>query len=151
MSDLPKVDYYDGNVHIKINFSVYDERFVKAQQWLGDRVLEDCKPIMPLLTGNLQQRSHVEDNGKSVAFPGSYARYLYYGVKMVDSVSGKGPRKIPIAPGETILRFRKGAKLVPTNIPLKYSRAEAVPEWFEVAKKKNLQYWTDGVTRIIGG
>lgn len=151
MSGLPEIDYYDGNVYIKINLSEYNERFINAQQWLGDRVLEDCKPLMPLLTGSLQQRSRVEEGGKMVVFPGPYARYLYYGVKMVDSVSGKGPRKIPTAPGETILRFCKGAKLVPTNIPLTYARTEAVPEWFEVAKKKNLQYWTDGAAKIIGG
>ncbi|MDO4381290.1 MAG: hypothetical protein Q4D20_10500, partial [Clostridia bacterium] len=115
------------------------------------RVLEDCKPIMPLLTGSLQQRSHTESGGRFVVFPGLYSRYLYYGKKMVDSATGKGPRKIETSPGEYIFRYPKGSKLMATDIPLKYSRAEAVPEWFEVAKKKNLQYWTDGVARIVGG
>lgn len=151
MSKLPDIRYSDGNVHIKIDLSVFDERSVRAQQWLGDRVLEDCKPMMPLLTGSLQQRSHSESNGKKVVFPGPYARYLYYGKVMVDSKTGKGPRKIPNGPGGYVLRFRKGANLVPTDRPLTYSRAEAVPYWFEVAKKNHLQYWTDGVKRILGG
>ena len=148
---IHKINYSHGNVHIKINISEYESRVTHAQQWLGDRVLEDCRALMPLATGSLQQRSRVESDGKLVVFPGPYSRYLYYGMKMVDSVSGKGPMKIPTAAGETILRFHKGAKLVATNIPLRYSRAEAVPEWFEVAKQKNLQYWTNGVARIIGG
>lgn len=138
MSKLPDIRYSDGNVHIKIDLSVFDERAVRAQQWLGDRVLEDCKPIMPLLTGSLQQRSHSESNGKKVVFPGPYARYLYYGKVMVDPDTGS-------------TWAREGAEKILTDRPLTYSRAEAVPYWFEVAKKNHLQYWTDGVKRILGG
>ena len=138
MANSPKIDYIHGSVHIKVDLSVFEERVIKAQQWLGDRVLEDCKPIMPLLTGGLQQRSHTESDGRFVVFPGPYGRFLYYGKVMLDPVTGSSWAKY-------------GGKKVPTDIPLNYSRVEAVPEWFEVAKKKNLQYWTDGVARIVGG
>lgn len=67
------------------------------------------------------------------------------------SVTGKGPRKIPTGPGEYILRFRKGAKLVATDRPLKYSNPQAVPQWFEHAKRQNKQFWIDGVKEKIGG
>ncbi len=41
-----------------------------------------------------------------------YARYLYYGLKMVDSETGKGPSLIYDKTGAEIgYRFRKGAKL----------------------------------------
>ena len=151
MSDLPKINYDHGSVHVKLDLSILQRRRVEAQQWLGDRVLEDSRAYMPLVTGNLQQRSHTEDNGKKVIFPGPTAGYLYRGKVMVDSVTGKGPMRIPTGPGEYILRFRKGAKLVPTSRPLTYSRPEAMPEWFEHAKAIHGKFWIEGVAKIIGG
>lgn len=151
MSDFPKISYSDGGVHVTVDLRALDQRMKEAQQWLGDRVLEDCKACMPLLTGDLQQRSHTEDDGKRVVFPGPYARYLYGGVVMVDSVTGKGPRKIPTGPGEYVLRFRKGAKLIATDRPLTYSNPRAVPKWFEAAKQQHKQFWIDGVKEKIGG
>ena len=151
MSNFPNISYSDGNVHIHVNLHPFEERHRKAQQWLGDRVLEDSRACMPLLTGGLQQRSHTEDDGKKVVFPGPFSGYLYRGKVMVDSVTGKGPRRIPTGPGEYVLRFRKGAKLVSTARPLKYSRPQAVPEWFEHAKQRNKQFWIRGVREIIGG
>lgn len=151
MADFPKIEYKDGGVHVTVDLKAYEERTKRAQQWLGDRVLEDSRACMPIQTGSLQQRSHTEDNGKKVIFPGPYARYQYGGVIMVDSVTGKGPRKIPTGPGEYILRFRKGAKLVPTSRPLKYSSPQARPQWFEEAKKRYKDFWINGVKEILGG
>lgn len=85
MSNLPKISYSDGGVHVTVDLRALDQRMREAQQWLGDRVLEDCKACMPLLTGSLQQRSHTEDDGKKVIFPGPYARYQYGGKVMVDT------------------------------------------------------------------
>lgn len=151
MSDFPQITYDSGGVHVTLDLRGYAERHKEAQQWLGDRVLEDCRACMPHLTGDLQQRSHTEDNGRKVIFPGPTAGYLYRGKVMVDSVTGKGPRKIPTGPGEYILRFRKGAKLVPTTRNLNYSNPQAVPEWFEHAKRQYKQFWIDGVKEILGG
>lgn len=151
MSDFPKITYDSGGIHVKLDLHDLEQRHIKAQQWLGDRVLEDSRACMPLLTGGLQQRSHTEDNGRRVVFPGPYARYQYGGKVMVDSVTGKGPRKIPTGPGEYVLRFRKGAKLVPTQRPLTYSSPQAVPEWFEHAKAQNMQFWIKGIAEIMGG
>lgn len=147
----PHYSYVDGNVHVDIDLSPLGERALQAQRWLGDRVLEDCRSCMPLRTGDLQQRSHTEDDGRRVVFPGPYARYLYGGKVMVDSVTGKGPRRIPITQGEYILRFREGATLVPTDRPLTYSNPQAVPEWFEVAKQRHGHFWVEGVKEILGG
>lgn len=151
MSDFPKITYDSGGVHVTLDLRGYAERHRKAQQWLGDRVLEDCKACMPHLTGSLQQRSHTEDDGRKVFFPGPTAGYLYRGKVMVDSITGKGPRKIPTGPGEYVLRFRKGAKLVPTTRNLNYSNPQAVPEWFEHAKQQNKQFWIAGSAERLGG
>jgi len=151
MSDFPKFSYGSGGVHVTLDLRVLEQRQKAAQQWLGDRVLEDCKACMPHLTGNLQQRSHTEEDGKKVIFPGPYAGYLYRGKVMVDAETGKGPRKIPTGPGEFVLRFREGAKLVPTDRPLTYSNPQAVPEWFEVAKRRYAQFWINGVKEKLGG
>lgn len=151
MPDFPKITYDNGGVHVTLDLRAYQRRHKLAQQWLGDRVLEDSRACMPLLTGGFQQRSHTEDDGKKVVFPGPFAGVLYRGKVMVDSVTGKGPRKIPTAPGEYILRFNKGAKLVPTQRALSYSNPQAVPEWFEHAKRLNKQFWIEGVAKIMGG
>ena len=151
MPTFPNMSYTSGSVHVFLDLSGYEQRYTRAQQWLGDRVLEDCIPYMPISTGSQRQRSHTEDDGKRVIFPGPYAGYLYRGVKMVDAITGKGPRKIPIGPGEYILRFSKGAKLVPTGIPLRFSSPQAMPAWFEHAKSLHGQFWRQGVAEIIGG
>jgi len=151
MSSFIRFSCSADGLHAVVDIQVFNARVREAQQWLGDRVLEDCKACMPLQTGSLQQRSHTEDGGERVVFPGPYARYLYYRKVMVDSATGKGPRKIPTGPGEYVLRFRKGAKLIATNRALKYSDPQAVPEWFEHAKRKYEQLWIDGVNEIIGG
>ena len=156
MADMYHFENYslvEGTVRAELRLSHYSDRFREAQQWLGDRVLEGCKPYMPFVTGGLQQRSHVENGGRTVVFPGPYARYLYMGKVMVDSVTGKGPRKIPTGPGEYVLRFRKGARLVPTERPLTYTRTynpQATDHWFDVAKSRYGQAWIDGVKRKFG-
>ena len=152
MFHFPYISYVSGGLRVKIDLRPYGERFTQAQQWLGDRVLEDCKACMPLLTGNLQQRSHTEDGGRRVVFPGPYARYQYMGQVMVDRETGKGPRKIPTEAGGYVLRFRKGAKLEATERDFKkYSSPQAKAKWFEHAKQQNKQLWMEGVAEILGG
>lgn len=154
MSDIQhfeNVSYVHTNIAVNLQFSGLSERLDMAKMWLAEQVLQDCRAVMPLLTGSLQQRSHTEDKGSKVVFPGPYGRYQYMGVAMVDRNTGRGPMKIPVGPGgEFIYRFRKGAKLVATERPLKYTNPEAAPKWFEVAKARNLGYWVSGFKREIG-
>ncbi|MBQ6206023.1 MAG: hypothetical protein IJK52_02975 [Oscillospiraceae bacterium] len=166
MSDMvhfKKWSLVRGHVHATMNLTAYGERLETAQWWLGNQVLQGCRALMPLSTGNLQQRSaserklphlkkraEVQDEGRRVVFPGPYARYLYMGVVMVNAKTGKGPRKIPVSPGgDDLLRFPKGAKLKPTNRRLTYSNPEAVDHWFDEAKARNLPYWLNGVENFI--
>ncbi|MCD8371794.1 MAG: minor capsid protein [Clostridia bacterium] len=127
-----------GNVEVKVDLSRIAENYEAAQQWLGDRVLEDCKSFMPMQTGVLQQRSYVESNGSQVVFPGPYARFLYGGKVMIDPETGS-----PWA--------RKGAKKVLTDRPLTFSNPQATDHWFDAAKAQYGETWTDGVKKILTG
>lgn len=138
MQHFPNISFVSGNIRCEINLDRFSKQFAKAQQWLGDRVLEDCKPLMPLLTGSQQQRSYVEDGGKRVVFPGPYGRFQYGGLVMVDPDTGS-----PWA--------RKGAKKVLTDRPLQYSNPQATDHWFDTAKARNGDYWIAGVKQRGGG
>lgn len=135
---IPDVTFVGDGFRVRIKLERFSKQFAKAQQWLGDRVLEDCKSLMPLLTGNLQQRSHTENDGRQVIFPGPYARFQYFGKVMVDPVTGS-----PWA--------RKGAKKVLTDRPLKYSQPLATDHWFDEAKARYGECWLKEVEKIGGG
>lgn len=119
----------------------------KAELIMAQQVMKDTEKYVPALTGSLSARTHLE--GRQIVYPGPYARFLYYGKKMVDASTGKGPRRIPISAagqptGEYIFRFRKGAALVPTNEDLKFNKSmhpQATSHWFEVSKAMNLDKW----------
>lgn len=135
MKHFPNVSYVDGCVRVKFDLSKYGRNLEQAQYLFGNMVLQDCKPFMPLLTGSLQQRSHVSEGGKEVVFPGPYGRFQYGGKVMVDPVTGN-----PWA--------RQGAKKVLTDRPLKYTHQfnpEAQARWFEVAKAQNQTVWMEKI------
>lgn len=141
MSDtfhLPHISYVSGGFRVEIDLKPYEHRHIEAQQWLGDRVLEDCRAVMPLLTGGLQQQSRVKYGGRQVVFPGPYARFQHGGLVMVDPDTGS-----PWA--------RKGVKKVLTDRPLTYSNPEATDHWFDAQKAKYGDYWINGVKERIGG
>lgn len=109
-----------------------------AEKILAVQVMKDTRRFVPALTMSLNNRTRVI--GNAIVYPGPYARYLYHGKVMVDSVTGKGPAKIP----EVGYRFRKGATLVPTNRPLKYTKTvhpDAQAEWMEASKAANMAKW----------
>lgn len=141
MSDtfhFPYISFVAGNLRVEIDLKPYEQRHIEAQQWLGDRVLEDCKAVMPLLTGGMQQRSRVNYGGRQVEFPGPYARFQWGGKVMVDPDTGS-----PWA--------RKGVKKVLTDRALTYSNPEATSHWFDTAKSRNVDFWITGVKERIGG
>lgn len=125
---------------MKLNFSVHTEGFDeikrnlanqadRAEVWLANEVLKDTDPFVPMLTGSLSQRSHVE--GKSVVYPGPYARYLYYGKVM------KGPKYGPKYATDKDLVYTKSA------------HPNAQSHWFEASKAQNLPKWLRGVKKLV--
>lgn len=133
-----KISVVSSGFRCEIDLSRFGRQFTLAQQWLGDRILEDCKPFMPLETGNFQQRSMVLEHGRKVLFPGPFGRFLYMGKVMVDPDTGS-----PWA--------RKGAVKVVTDRALSYSQPNATSFWFDAAKAANGEYWLSEVKRIGGG
>lgn len=122
----------------------------KGEHALAVQVAKDTEPFVPAMTKSLVNRTQVF--GNQIVYPGPYSRYLYYGRVMVDSKTGRGPMKIVGKDGSVIIRFRKGAKLVPTERPLKISKAvhpQAQSHWLEASKAANLEKWERVAGRII--
>lgn len=138
ITHFPNYSVITPDLKIKVNLSKYDAIFQQAQQWLGNKVLEDCKPLMPIDTGNLHNSAYVDNNGRRVVFSGVYARFQYMGKVMVDPVTGS-----PWA--------RRGAKKVVTDRPLNYKSPQATLHWFDVAKERYGDFWVAGVKKITGG
>lgn len=121
-----------------LNLSVLNPRLVKAQKWLGDRILESNQTIMPIRTGSMRQRSYVADDGRKVVFPGPYARFQWGGLVMVDPLTGS-----PWA--------RRGVKKVLTDRPLKYGDPNATDHWTDAAWAKDGTAIMKGVKKILEG
>lgn len=106
----------------------------KAEHVLAIQVEADTVPYVPALTGSLTQRTRAI--GKTVVYPGPYARYLYYGKLMVDPDTGS-----PWA--------KKGATKVLTDRNLVFSQAmypnamhpNAQAHWCEASKAQNIEKW----------
>lgn len=136
MRHLKDVSYMDGHVRVNLQFAKYGERLKEAQFWLGNQVLADCKPYMPLRTGSQQQRSYTTPDGRQVVFPGPYARFLYMGKVMVDPDTGS-----PFA--------RKGAVKIVTDRDLQFQAGTA--RWFDVARAEHGEAWVRGCEKILMG
>lgn len=121
-----------------------------AEHVLSAQVEKDTDPYVPFLTGSLKTRTRVV--GNAIIYPGPYARYLYYGVKMVDAATGRGPMHYTDKLGNEIFRFPKGATLRPTNEPLNYTKdfhKYAGSHWIERSKAQNLDKWLGVAERIV--
>lgn len=136
----------------------FTEEFVKklgeiaaeGENAFANQVAKDTEPFVPAMNKSLVNRTQV--HGNQIVYPGPYARYLYHGKVMVDSKTGKGPMKIVGKDGSVIIRFRKGATLTATDIPLKISQSvnpQAQSHWFEASKAVNLEKWKRFAEGII--
>lgn len=140
MSDISHfkgISVVDGTIKADISFDRFSKQFQEAQDWLGHQVLEDCKPVMPLKSGTLQQKASVEQGGRYVVFPGPESRFLYMGKVMVDPDTGS-----PWA--------KKDAKKVLTERRLTYGQPGTGDHWFDLAKAQHGKYWIKRVKEIGG-
>lgn len=156
-----RFDYKDRTTEgvMHINLARFEKQYDRAQYGLDSMIMQDMIKYMPKETGTfinetLIMSQSLAGSGVVVAAAPPMGRFLYEGKKMVDSVTGKGPRKIPIGQGEYILRYRKGAKLQATEEPLHYSTSknpDATDHWFEAAKKANGEIWIKKAEETAGG
>jgi len=110
----------------------------EAERIVAIQIMKDTRPYVPALTMSLNQRTRTL--GKSIIYPGPYARYLWFGKRMVDSKTGRGPFYIE----EVGWRYKKGAKLVPTEKPLNYTtsvHAKAGSHWVDRSFTDNKDKW----------
>lgn len=117
-----------------------------AETVLAVQAMKDTEPYVPMLTGSLGQRTRTM--GNLIVYPGPYARYLWAGKVMKNSITGKGPRYIP----EVGYRWPLGATLVPTERDLVFTKTfhpQAQAHWFEASKKKNLHKWEQVVKKAV--
>lgn len=154
--EIKDIEIVGTHVKVKVDMSRFEKQFQDAQYYLDSQIMTDMLPYMPRQTGTFinltrARSAALAGSGMVVAAAPPQGRYLYEGKVMVDSVTGKGPRKIPAGPGECVLRYRKGAKLIPTNRPLTYSNPQATPHWFDTAKKNHGEQWVEETKKIAGG
>lgn len=142
-----------GSMRLELNTERLNRNLNDAQFALDSAIMTSMQPFMPMDTGQFIDRVKTKNGtlagtGEVYAAVGPEGRFLYEGYVMVDSVTGKGPMVIPNSPGESILRFRKGAKLKPSNRKISYYRGahrQATDHWFEAAKKKDEKVWMRAV------
>lgn len=101
-----------------------------AQRFHTANVLRRLKRYMPFLSGMTYKVTVAQtDISKPYIVTNvPYAKYLFYGKKMVNAKTGKGPRMIPgVGP-----RYKKGTVLKTTSENLKYTKTNnsaAGPRW----------------------
>lgn len=128
-----------------IDPNLLSNRASKTEKAIAMKILTDTARFVPAKTGILTNRSYVR--GNNIIYPGPYARYLYYGVAMVNAKTGKGPMNIP----EVGYRWPRKAVLRPTSRPLKFStdlHPDATAKWMEVSKNRNMEKWEKIAARI---
>ena len=135
-------------IHFDVNYDIpVLTPTSKANLMLAVQVEKDTRPYVPADSDlSLSQRTRVM--GNYIVYPDPYARYLYKGKVMVDSITGKGPRKIP----EVGYRFRLGATLVATSRDLTFQTAvhpKAQSHWFEASKHDNLEKWERVAAKVL--
>lgn len=101
-----------------------------AQRFHTANVLRRIKRYMPFDLGMTYKVTVAQtDISKPYIVTNTpYAKYLFYGKKMVNAKTGKGPRMIP----GVGLRYKKGTVLKATSADLKYNRTKnpnAGPRW----------------------
>lgn len=143
MDNFPDYHISQDGVTIRVSMKRPNANLAKAQIWLEQQVMNDMLPVMPFLTGSLQQRTRAMNtimlgSGKVWAAAPPYGRFLYGGKVMVDPVTGS-----PWA--------RKGAKKALTDRNLTFSRPGATARWFEAVKPARLPRWKAGAAKILNG
>ena len=143
MLHFPDISIVDGDMRVNISLSRFSRQFQEAQYWLDSQVMTDMVPLMPQDTGTFinstrMMSAAMAGTGRVCAAAPPYGRFLYMGKVMVDPVTNS-----PWA--------RPGAKKVATERPLKYNNPQAVPLWFDEAKRLHGEEWVAEVKKRAGG
>lgn len=95
----------------------------QAQRFLTNTVNRRITQYMPYRTGALSTKLKYIRNAREIVVTGPYARMQYFGKKMVNAKTGKGPALIP----SIGYRYRTGTILMVTDTDLKYDATKNNP------------------------
>lgn len=141
-----------GDIKADVDLSRFEKQFQEAQFYLDSQVMTDMVPLMPMNTHTFINETRAKSEslagtGIVCAGIGPMGRFLYEGKGMVDEETGS-----PFARRDArkVLVSRYAGK---TNAEenLSYSNPQAVPHWFDEAKKQHLSEWVQGVKQRAGG
>ena len=100
----------------------------RAQAFHTNNIYRHLLPYMPMETGMFATKQTTVSSPTTITTLAPSAYYLYYGNRMVNAATGKGPAYIP----GVGYRWPRGASLVATNEPLNYTKTfhpKAGPFW----------------------
>lgn len=132
----------NADMQICVDMKRLNRNLSRAQFALDTQIMIDMVPFMPKNTGTLiavtlAKSASTAGTGIVCAAAAPYGRFQYYS-------------KVQVDPETNSPWARKGAKKITTDRPLTYSNPNARPEWFQVAKEKNIKKWVQKVKDKIG-
>lgn len=133
------------NLKKNIDPNLLTGRATKLEKAMAWQIMKDTARFVPMQNGVLSNTAFTK--GNYIIYPAIYARYIYYGLRMVNAATGRGPRWIP----DVGWRWPKGATLKPTNEPLHISTAvhkDATSHWMDASKARNMKTWEKIAARI---
>ncbi|MBQ0165385.1 MAG: hypothetical protein KBS75_09355 [Bacteroidales bacterium] len=123
--NIPSVE----ELKAKVGIGAIDDT---TQRWWTQNVLRRMLKYIPMETGAFTKNT-VISSVTTITSTADQANYLYYGKRMVNAKTGKGPRYIP----GVGYRWPRGATLIPTTQDLNYTKTFhplAGPYWDERLK-----------------
>lgn len=127
-----------GGTNIQLNTARHDNNFKNAKKTLNMMIVADSTPFVPFQQGQLRSQVRYPQGifGDEIEWYAPYAHYQYVG-ELYLTESGQAWAEA-------------GEKKQPADKPLQYHENGTSAEWFEKAKKENMQKWLNTVKRIEG-
>lgn len=134
-----------GSLNLKWNPSfaaMHQSKLQSAQKFVDSECIRYMKPYTPFQNGVLQKSATLGTviGSGEIHQIAPYARYLYYGMLMVSSITGSS-------------YARQGEKKVLTNTPLQYhnKHPQSGKMWFERMKADKKSVILRGACKLAGG
>ena len=146
MSIKQPTNVADGYLSLEWNntFSLeQNQKLKKAQEFIDSECIRLMKPYTPFRNGILEKSATLGTviGSGEIHQIAPYARYQYYGMLMVSSITGSAYAK-------------QGEKKVLTDVQLQHDKSkhpQAGPFWFERMKAEHKKDILDGAAKIMGG
>ncbi len=146
MSIKQPANVYNGDMELVWNSKfavIHSEHIHKTQMFIDNECIRRMIPYTPFRNGILEKSATLGTviGSGEIHQVAPYARYQYYGMLMVSSITGSAFAS-------------KGEKKVLTDTPLEYDKSkhpQAGPFWFERMKAEHKEDILQGAAKIAGG